>query len=109
MVVKFTKKVVAFEIKVSKTGTKYSIRKKLNEAVDQMVKKNYLGSHKNAVLISIAIDSKQRCIAMAAIGADVYEFVPQKHNTAPPTFNKVNNLETFMKQISSEISKRKRK
>jgi hypothetical protein len=74
-----------------------------------MVNKNYLGAHKDAVPISMVIDGTKRYITLAAIGDDVYEFVPQGHSTVPPTFNRVNDLKTFIKQTRLEISKRKRK
>jgi hypothetical protein len=110
IVIKLPKKTFVFELKVAKSGTPYNINKKLKDAVDQMVGKDYLGAYKNAIPISLSIDGTRRCIALAAVGKNVYKLVLQKHDTVPPTFELLSeDLEIFLANISAEIARKKRK
>jgi hypothetical protein len=93
----FANKTFVFELKVSKTGTPADIKNKLGEAATQMIKNNYLGRYEYPVPVSLAIDSKFRRIALAAVGGAVYRFVPQEHDEEPAKFVEDDTLKDLLK------------
>jgi hypothetical protein len=104
IVLQLPAKTYVFEIKVSRTGTPYDIKKKFKESVEQMIDKNYLGPHKNPVPVCLTVNGKLRRIEYAAIAGDVYEFVQQEFDGPPATFNKISDLKTFLEQFEVESS-----
>jgi hypothetical protein len=97
IVFNYANKTFVIEIKVSKTRTTDDIKNKLNEAVTQIINNNYLGPYKNPVPVSLAIDSKCRRIALAAVAGDVYRFVPREHDETPARFVKDDTLKYLLK------------
>ncbi|MDR1855906.1 MAG: AAA family ATPase [Desulfovibrio sp.] len=105
IVLQLPAKTYVFEIKVSRTGTPYDIKKKFKESVEQMIVKNYLGPHENPVPVCLTVNGKLRRIEYAAIAGDVYEFVPQGFDGPPATFNKISDIKTFLEQFEAESSR----
>ncbi|MDR1857469.1 MAG: hypothetical protein LBR22_10010 [Desulfovibrio sp.] len=92
ILLRYDKKEILFELKISKYGTVANVKTKFCEAIEQMNK--YIDSHENPIPICLAIDGKIRRIVLASIGDDVFRRTPQS-GKRPATFTKVGTIDKF--------------
>jgi hypothetical protein len=92
-----------FEIKVSRTGTASSVKKKLEEAMNQVLDGNYLGRHKSPVPVCLAIDGKLRRIVLASVHEDVYVPLPEDLKKRSPKFMRNMDRKTFLGMGEAEL------
>jgi hypothetical protein len=92
-----------FEIKVSRTGTVSSIKKKLEDAMNQVLDGNYLGKHTSPVPVCLAIDGKLRRIVLASVHEDVYVSLPEDLKKRSPRFMRSMDHKAFLAMSEKDL------